>query len=535
MKKEYDKRLTILSDDINQKAIKIQAYKALAPSSYSLLDMTLAQILEGIKAMEKDPNKLWKGITKIFTRQFFDSIIEIEYKDYLNDVSQREMMRSINKIKKEASDQLNEVKLTMEAEKKSLRYQINMKIEENQYLRTSNLNMINRARRETDFAAEQKFKEREAQMFKKFDEEKQILFDELNSLKHFSENHNYLKEQFSMKLALVKFRYTVQIMRVREGQQEKPIRDIIDELRRVVMGKQIQENEERTKELENLKQEYEIIRIKHANDIYRLHEVTERLKLLEKSIQELQDENGSLSSQLSREREESRDKVLEIKSLVNSDKINKEIIEELEANKADLKDKVEQLSNQLKNKDPDFMPFNNLGDKNSKLFIKRTLQQMNKEKYESLREIISENVREIGIMTDIRGTENELVQNAYDEEIDNIPVIPKFNAIIQTDKELFNNIDPNLPLSDVNSHYKLNHLEAEVKRLRKLAGIGDEPYNPKMVDNSEEDSDYESESLEKTKKNKPKHKIKNKKNSPIKPKKSRKNKFKNTKPLSSQK
>lgn len=99
MKKEYDKRLTTLSDDLNEKAMKIQAYQELAPSSYGLLDMTLQQILEGVKAMEKDPNKLWKGITKIFTRQFFDSIIELEYKDYLNEVSEREMMRSINKIK----------------------------------------------------------------------------------------------------------------------------------------------------------------------------------------------------------------------------------------------------------------------------------------------------------------------------------------------------------------------------------------------------------------------------------------------------
>ena len=395
----------------------------------------------------------------------------------------------------------------MEAEKKSLRYQINMKIEENQYLRASNLTMINRARRETDFAAEQKFKEREAQMFKKFDEEKQLLYDELNSLKHFAEDHNYLKDQFSMKLALVKFRYTIQIMRVREGQQEKPIRDITDELRRVVMGKQMQEHEERTKQLDNLQQEHEMLRIKHANDIYRLHEVTERIKLLEKSIQELQDENASFSSQLSREREEARDKALEIKSLVNSDKINKEIIEELEANKAELKDKVEQLSKQLELKDPDYLPINNIRDKNSKLFVKRALQQMNKERYDSLREIISENVREIGIMTEIRGTENELIQNAYDEEIDNIPKIPKLNAIIQTDTELFNGMDPNLPFSDISAQYKINHLEAEVKRLRKLAGIGDEPYNHKMVDNSDEDSDNESDSPPKTKKNRSKRKF----------------------------
>lgn len=72
MKKEYDKRLTILSDDCNEKAKKIQAYQELAPSSYGLLDMSLLQIIEGIRAMEKDPQKLWKTLTKVYTRQFFD-------------------------------------------------------------------------------------------------------------------------------------------------------------------------------------------------------------------------------------------------------------------------------------------------------------------------------------------------------------------------------------------------------------------------------------------------------------------------------
>lgn len=93
MKQEYDRRLTILSDDLNEKAKKIQAYQELAPSSYGLLDMNLQQILEGVKAIEKDSSKLWKNLTKVYSRQFFDSIIEEEYKDYLNDISQKEMIR----------------------------------------------------------------------------------------------------------------------------------------------------------------------------------------------------------------------------------------------------------------------------------------------------------------------------------------------------------------------------------------------------------------------------------------------------------
>lgn len=408
------------------------------------------------------------------------------------------MIRSINKIKKEAAEQLTEVKMSMEAEKKSLRYQINMKIEENNYLRSSNLAMINRARRETSLAADEKFKEREAQAFKRFDEEKQVLIDELKSLQQFADDHNYLKEKFTLQLALVKFRYTIKIMRCREGQLEVPIRDITNELRQVVMGKQLQELDETKKQLEHTKEQHEMLRIKNANDIYKLHEVSERIKLLEKNVQEMQDENVNLSSQLSREREEIRALNLEIKSLKSSDKINKEIIEVLEMDKHGLKEQVEQLSKQLTLKDPDFLGAGDLRDKTSKLFIKRALQQLNQEKFESIRDIISEQSREIGTITEIRGIENELIQNAFDEEIQDLPKIPQLNAMIQTDKELFNNMDPNIPLSDITAYHKLNKLEAEVKRLRKLAGVDDNSYNHKMVEGTSEDSDGMTESPDTT-------------------------------------
>ena len=415
---------------------KIQAYQELAPSSYGLLDMTLQQILEGVKAIEKEPSKLWKAMTKIYSRQFFDSIIEDEYKDYLNEVSQKEMIRCINKIKKESADHLNEVRLSMEAEKKSLRYQINMKIEENQYLRQSNMNMINRARRDAALAAEEKWKEQERQALKKLEDEKQALIDELLSLKKFSEDHNFFKNQMTLRLALVKFRYTIQIMKVREGQKEKPIKDITDDLRRIVMGKQMQEHEERLRELEELREQHEHLKLRDSNNVYKMHELSERISLFEKNIQEMQDENGALSSQLSRERQDIRSLKLENQSLLNSDKINKEIINILENDKLELKEKIESLSKQLELKDPDYLGTGNVRDMSSKLFMKKALQQMNEDKFESMRKIIQEDVREISTMTELRGVENELVLNAFDNNGFDIPGLPKLNIAIQTDKEL---------------------------------------------------------------------------------------------------
>lgn len=360
------------------------------------------------------------------------------------------------------NDQIIDIKTSMEAEKKSLRYQINMKIEENEYLRSSNLAMINRARRDTHLAAEEKFQERLDQMFKKHDEEKQLLYDELNSLKHFAEDHNYLKNQMSLRLALVKFRYTIHVMKVREGQMEKPIRDITDELRKVIMGKQLQEHEERKKELEELHFEHDKLKIMNANNIYKMHEMNEQITLLKKNVQEMQDENGSLSSMLSRERQDTRQLKLEIKSLRNGDKINKDIIEVLEHDKAQLKEQIEHLSKQLELKDPDFLGAGNLRDKNSRLFIHKALQQMHEDKFESMRHIISEDQREIGTITEIRGVENELILNAFDENND-IPQVPKLNVITQTDTELYQNMRPDIPLSDIKAYNKINALENELK------------------------------------------------------------------------
>ena len=53
MKSEFEKRLSLLSSEINEKVLKIEAYKELAPSSYGLIEMSLLQILEGIRAIEK--------------------------------------------------------------------------------------------------------------------------------------------------------------------------------------------------------------------------------------------------------------------------------------------------------------------------------------------------------------------------------------------------------------------------------------------------------------------------------------------------
>ncbi|CAI2361286.1 unnamed protein product [Moneuplotes crassus] len=481
MKKEYDQRISAIADDLNDKTLKIQAYQELAPSSYGLLDMKIDQILEGVKAMEKDPQKLWKSLTKAYTRQFFDSIIESEYKDYLNEVSTREMIRSVNKIKKEMNEQLNDVRVSMEAEKKSLRYQINMKIEENNYLRSSNINLINRARREAHLAAEEKFQERVNQLYKKFDEEKHELYAELQSLKKYAEDHNYFKNQMTLRLALVKFRYTVQIMKVKDGQKEKPIKDITDDLRRVVMGKQIEEHEERMKELDELKDQHDTLKIKNANTIYKMHELSEQIKLLEKNLQEMQDENGSLSSMLSRERQNVREMKLEIQSLRNGDKINKEIIEVLEHDKIGLKEKVESLSKQLELKDPEFIGAGDLRDKNSKLYVQKALQQINDEKFENMKKIISEDTREIGTITDTRGIEDE------NESKEQLPKIPRLTAMTQTDKELYKDMAPDIPLSDIKAYHKLNALEKEIKQLKKKKGIktSHRMYSPSENDDSE--------------------------------------------------
>ena len=126
----------------------------------------------------------------------------------------------------------------------------------------------------------------------------------------------------------------------------------------------------------------------------------------------------------------------------------------MENEKAELKDTVEQISKKLELKDPEFTGTNNI-DMSSKLFMKKTLQQMNTDKFESLRQIISENVREISTITDIRGIENELVVNEYDSDEYELPELPKLHIAIQTEIDVSS--------GDSAALNKIKALEAEIK------------------------------------------------------------------------
>ena len=379
----------------------------------------------------------------------------------------------------------------MESEKKSLRYQINMKIEENNYLRQTNINMINNARRDAVVAAEEKFKEQEHQTLRKFEIEKQGLVDELMSLKSYSKDHNYFKNQMTLRLALVKFRFTVQMMKIIEGNKSKPIKEITDDLRKIVMGRQLEDHEERLKELEQLKDQHQELILKNTNNIFKLHELTEKISIFEKSMQEFQDENWTINSQLARERQEIRTLKLENQSLSNSDKINKEIIGILENDKAELIDKVEKLSIKLESKDPDFKGSHNT-EISSKLFMKKTLQQMNIDKFESLKQIINENVREISTITDLRGIENEIVFNEYDSDEYEIPELPKLHIAIQTDFEPQSQRHHESSHFDIAAHNKIKALEEEIIKLKKVKNIRKSSYDDQTVTESEEYSETDS-------------------------------------------
>ena len=60
----------------------------------------------------------------------------------------------------------------------------------------------------------------------------------------------------TLRVALVKFRYTIQVMKIIDGYKDKSIKEITDEIRKIAMGRQMEEHEERLKELEELKDQY---------------------------------------------------------------------------------------------------------------------------------------------------------------------------------------------------------------------------------------------------------------------------------------
>ena len=95
----------------------------------------------------------------------------------------------------------------------------------------------------------------------------------------YSEDHNYFKNQMTLRVALVKFRYTIQVMKIIDGHKDKSIKEITDDLRKIVMGRQMEEHEERLKELEELKDQYNELRLRDTN-IYVSIKINNYIKII---------------------------------------------------------------------------------------------------------------------------------------------------------------------------------------------------------------------------------------------------------------
>ena len=137
---------------------------------------------------------------------------------------------------------------------------------------------------------------------------------------------------------------------------------------------------------------------------------------------------------------------------------------------------------------------------------------MNEERFESMRHIIDEESREIATITEMRGIENELVLNAFENEDNELPKIPKLTVMTQTDKELYQDMNPDIPLSDVKAYHKINALEKELQNLKKKKGINKDNriILPDDCSNSEDYNDVTIKKKKKIRKHKDKDKGKSK-------------------------
>ena len=84
---------------------------------------------------------------------------------------------------------------------------------------------------------------------------------------------------------------------------------------------------------------------------------------------------------------------------------------------------------------------------------------------------------------------------------------------------VYQNMHPDIPLSDVTAYHKIRALEAEMKRLKQLQGLDKNSYNDRMVSGTDDDySENDSPDISVKKKHKKKLKTKRKEHKKSEPK-----------------
>jgi len=87
VKEQFEGKIAEFVESQHQLISKIEALNKLSPNAYSLANLTMDEVFQGLSLIEGDPYVIWKSLHNAYGTDYFISIIEREYgkrfaKDY---------------------------------------------------------------------------------------------------------------------------------------------------------------------------------------------------------------------------------------------------------------------------------------------------------------------------------------------------------------------------------------------------------------------------------------------------------------------
>lgn len=99
---------------------QIVKFKALTPKTFGLMDLSLEEIMDGIRTLYPDAFVIFNTLLEGFPKDFFTGVIEDTFGAFFDNNSEKQLHRKIDTLTKEMLDTIASMTAQFEAEKKSI-------------------------------------------------------------------------------------------------------------------------------------------------------------------------------------------------------------------------------------------------------------------------------------------------------------------------------------------------------------------------------------------------------------------------------
>ncbi len=180
-------------------------------------EMNADSVIRKLQKIEKDPRIIWKAFDEYYGYGFFFDVLEYEFgitpETHHNLVKRFD--QEISHYKNIATNQISTIAEKTQSEIDRLRKELEDKNLEISMIKQKHLVDIDRMKRDITEAMEVKNQGQLAAQFRKFDEEKAELFDQIRELEAAAGNYKNIKKDYDIRMLFTKWLFIAKIRSIK--------------------------------------------------------------------------------------------------------------------------------------------------------------------------------------------------------------------------------------------------------------------------------------------------------------------------------